>query len=1037
MFLVLNSFSAGWAGTPADSAIKETTTAQGLTAATAMGWAPDGSNRLFVTRKGGEVRIIKNGSLLSTPFATLSPVYTNSECGLLGICFDPGFVSNRYVYLFVTISASEQQIIRYTASGDVGGNKTVLIRNLPTRGANHNGGHISIGPDNKLYWAIGDLGNGTGVDSDLSSLASKVGRANLDGSAPNDNPYFNSSDGIGPTDFIWARGFRNPFAHAWHKATGKMWVNVAGEKYEQVFAVAKGAHGGWNDYEGGSQPAGYVKPAIQYVTNGGVGGCVTGGAFYNGIAYPSQYRGNYFYCDYSSQRILRAVVDSTGSVTSSNTTFVSSTGSLIDLCEGPDGALYYVNYGGDVRRLAYASTTQELIVSTTSLAMVEGTSSAFSVRLALPPSSTMTVNAARTSGDGDVTLASGSTLSFTSGNYSVPQSVTIAAAHDTDISNDSASISASSSGLATKTIAVSVSDDDTQSFILSSSALSVTEGKSVTFTVRLANAPASTVTATVMRTSGDSDISITSGSSLVFTSSNYAIPQTVSILAGGDSDSMNDTAIVSVSASGIPSRTVSVSVVDDDAAPPVFTSTPLTKAISGLPYSYDANATGLPAPTYSLALAPSGMSIHSGSGLISWSPSSSGNFNVTLGAANGISPNASQSFTITVSTDQAPTARITRPIEGETVSGSAAEWYGDGLDDGGTLKAEFYVDGVLKFTEASTSGHYHYGGAHNAWDTRILSNGPHVLKMIVYDAKGQSGSQSVTVTVSNPASSGLSSPQNLKATPADTKITLNWTSVSGATAYRVKRNKILSDPFTTIATVTSPAYTDTGLSNGRQYNYVVSAINSTSESPNSAVVTATPGSSTTSVSGSAPTGLAGTAGNESATLTWNSFTGATSYNVKRSKIDGGPYSAIANVFTPKYQDTGLVNGRAYFYVVSAATSSGETPNSNQAKVVPGLSLTTSSTVLGRDMNAVDQSSLPRIAIDLSKDGFLRISVSGTSPGDYAIERSSNLVDWHRLKTLTLGAGRSDFSETLPVASAEQFYRVQRLQPATAVSNESF
>src|SRR5215211_5731546 len=54
-----------------------------LTLITHIAWAPDGSNRLFVARKGGEIRIIKNGALVPTPFATESPIFLNNECGLI------------------------------------------------------------------------------------------------------------------------------------------------------------------------------------------------------------------------------------------------------------------------------------------------------------------------------------------------------------------------------------------------------------------------------------------------------------------------------------------------------------------------------------------------------------------------------------------------------------------------------------------------------------------------------------------------------------------------------------------------------------------------------------------------------------------------------------------------------------------------------------------------------------------------------------------------------------------------------------------
>src|SRR4026208_914106 len=70
-------------------------------------WAPDTSKRLFIAQKDGTVRVIQNGVLRPDPFVVLSPVFTGSECGLVGLCFDPNFLVNHYIYFFVTVSASE------------------------------------------------------------------------------------------------------------------------------------------------------------------------------------------------------------------------------------------------------------------------------------------------------------------------------------------------------------------------------------------------------------------------------------------------------------------------------------------------------------------------------------------------------------------------------------------------------------------------------------------------------------------------------------------------------------------------------------------------------------------------------------------------------------------------------------------------------------------------------------------------------------------------------------------------------------------
>jgi chitin-binding protein len=85
----------------------------------------------------------------------------------------------------------------------------------------------------------------------------------------------------------------------------------------------------------------------------------------------------------------------------------------------------------------------------------------------------------------------------------------------------------------------------------------------------------------------------------------------------------------------------------------------------------------------------------------------------------------------------------------------------------------------------------------------------------------------------------------------------------------------------------------------------------------------------------APTSLTATAGNAQVSLGWNPSAGATAYNVKRSLTNGGPYANVATGVTgTSYTNTGLTNGTAYFYVVSATNASGEGPLSNQANATP-------------------------------------------------------------------------------------------------------
>jgi glucose/arabinose dehydrogenase len=96
----------------------ETLVASGMSSPTAFAFAPDG--RLFVCQQNGQLRVIKNGALLTTPFVSLS-VDSAGERGLLGIAFDPDFAANQWVYVYYTTTTTPRynRVSRFTASGDV------------------------------------------------------------------------------------------------------------------------------------------------------------------------------------------------------------------------------------------------------------------------------------------------------------------------------------------------------------------------------------------------------------------------------------------------------------------------------------------------------------------------------------------------------------------------------------------------------------------------------------------------------------------------------------------------------------------------------------------------------------------------------------------------------------------------------------------------------------------------------------------------------------------------------------------------------
>jgi len=97
-----------------------------------------------------------------------------------------------------------------------------------------------------------------------------------------------------------------------------------------------------------------------------------------------------------------------------------------------------------------------------------------------------------------------------------------------------------------------------------------------------------------------------------------------------------------------------------------------------------------------------------------------------------------------------------------------------------------------------------------------------------------------------------------------------------------------------------------------------------------------------------PTGVTGTAGNGQVALNWTAVSGATSYNVKRSTVSGGPYTTVTNLTGTSYVDNAVTNSTTYYYVVSALNTFGEGGNSS-----PQVAATPSATALPAPWQTAD------------------------------------------------------------------------------------
>ena len=335
--------------------------------------AGDGSNRLFVIEKNGQIRIVKDTTLVQAPFLDLSRlVSSGGEQGLLGLAFHPGYRSNHRFYVDYTDVFGDTIIAEYRQSATNPdradpSTRRVLMR-IRQPFANHNGGNLAFGPDGYLYIGMGDGGSegdpGNRSQS-LSTLLGKMLRIDVDhrtGTLPYGIPRSNPFVGRPGLDAIWSYGLRNPWRFSFDRLTGDLWIgDVGGGRFEEIdratraSGLGRGVNYGWRVMEGracfdplvGCRTAGLQLPIATYGHN--VGCAVTGGFVYRGRSYPLL-QGAYLFSDYCSGRIWSLA--SNGPSTQTPHLLLASGRSIVSFGESESGELYVADLaGGEILRV--------------------------------------------------------------------------------------------------------------------------------------------------------------------------------------------------------------------------------------------------------------------------------------------------------------------------------------------------------------------------------------------------------------------------------------------------------------------------------------------------------------------------------------------------------------------------------------------------------------------------------------------------------------------------------------------------------------
>ena len=216
----------------------------------------------------------------------------------------------------------------------------------------------------------------------------------------------------------------------------------------------------------------------------------------------------------------------------------------------------------------------------------------YTVNLRSQPTDTVTV----TIGGGDPAVSlSGETLTnnrltFTTTNWNTAQTITVTPVKDDNGVGETITLTHTLSGgdyarIAADSVTVNLTDSDTRNVVLSKQSLTVTERDAIgdRYTVKLATRPSGSVTVTISgHDSADLTLSGTtlSNNRLTFTTTNWGTAQTITVKAGDDDDTGNESVTLAHTASGgdyvTVTRDLPVTVTDDDTAAIVLSGTDLT-----------------------------------------------------------------------------------------------------------------------------------------------------------------------------------------------------------------------------------------------------------------------------------------------------------------------------------------------------------------------------------------------------------------------------------------------------------------------------
>ncbi len=315
-------------------------------------WGMTQSNdgRLFYTDKSGKL-FSKSDGADPVEIQGLPKVVYRGQGGLMDVILHPDFDRNNRIYLSYSKRKEDDEDLSTTAiyaailQGDqLKQGSDIFVAEPFEETFRHYGSRMIIDKDGYLFLTVGDRGRRDEYPQKLDNHLGKVLRLNDDGSAPEDNPFFNTPNA---KKEIYSLGHRNPQGLCYDAANHRVYDNEHGPRGgDEINLVEKGANYGWpvityginytgtkitdlREKEGMEQPLRYWVPSI----------ATCGMAFVSSNKYP-KWKGNILSGSLKFDYLHRDVLDENGKVVKEEKLF-PNIGRMRSVLQCADGFLYF------------------------------------------------------------------------------------------------------------------------------------------------------------------------------------------------------------------------------------------------------------------------------------------------------------------------------------------------------------------------------------------------------------------------------------------------------------------------------------------------------------------------------------------------------------------------------------------------------------------------------------------------------------------------------------------------------------------------